>query len=68
MTGQRPAIRPGRPDDLARLGPVFEQAGFGAVADPPTPATDPPTGSRDDPAGSRAEPTRFRAGSPGGGA
>ena len=29
MTGQRPAIRSGRPDDLARLGPVFEQAGFG---------------------------------------
>jgi len=29
VTGQRPAIRSGRPDDLARLGPVFEQAGFG---------------------------------------
>jgi len=29
VTGRRPAIRSGRPDDLARLGPVFEQAGFG---------------------------------------
>jgi GNAT superfamily N-acetyltransferase len=27
---ERPAIRPARPDDLARLGPVYEQAGFGA--------------------------------------
>jgi GNAT superfamily N-acetyltransferase len=26
----RPAIRPARPDDLARLGPLYEQAGFGA--------------------------------------
>jgi GNAT superfamily N-acetyltransferase len=26
----RPAIRSARPDDLARLGPVYEQAGFGA--------------------------------------
>ena len=29
MTGQRPAIRSARPGDLARLGPVYEQAGFG---------------------------------------
>jgi GNAT superfamily N-acetyltransferase len=29
VTGQRPAIRAARPDDLARLGPVYEQAGFG---------------------------------------
>jgi predicted N-acetyltransferase YhbS len=27
---ERPAIRPARPEDLARLGPVYEQAGFGA--------------------------------------
>jgi GNAT superfamily N-acetyltransferase len=27
---ERPAIRPARADDLARLGPVYEQAGFGA--------------------------------------
>jgi hypothetical protein len=26
----RPAIRPARPGDLARLGPLYEQAGFGA--------------------------------------
>jgi GNAT superfamily N-acetyltransferase len=26
----RPAIRSARPDDLARLGPVYERAGFGA--------------------------------------
>jgi GNAT superfamily N-acetyltransferase len=26
----RPAIRPARPADLARLGPLYEQAGFGA--------------------------------------
>jgi ribosomal protein S18 acetylase RimI-like enzyme len=29
VTGQRPAIRSARPGDLARLGPVYEQAGFG---------------------------------------
>ena len=29
VTGQRPAIRAARPGDLARLGPVYEQAGFG---------------------------------------
>ncbi len=29
MTRRRPAIRPARPDDLARLGPVYEQTGFG---------------------------------------
>ena len=29
VTGRRPAIRAARPDDLARLGPVYEQAGFG---------------------------------------
>jgi GNAT superfamily N-acetyltransferase len=27
---ERPALRPARPEDLARLGPVYEQAGFGA--------------------------------------
>jgi GNAT superfamily N-acetyltransferase len=27
---ERPAIRPARPEDLARLGPVYEQTGFGA--------------------------------------
>jgi GNAT superfamily N-acetyltransferase len=26
----RPAIRPARPDELGRLGPLYEQAGFGA--------------------------------------
>ena len=31
MTGTgRPAIRPARPGDLARLGPLYEHAGFGA--------------------------------------
>jgi ribosomal protein S18 acetylase RimI-like enzyme len=29
VTGRRPAIRPARPGDLAELGPVYEQAGFG---------------------------------------
>jgi GNAT superfamily N-acetyltransferase len=29
VTRQRPAIRSARPGDLARLGPVYEQAGFG---------------------------------------
>ena len=27
---ERPAIRPAGPEDLARLGPVYEQSGFGA--------------------------------------
>jgi GNAT superfamily N-acetyltransferase len=27
---RRPAIRPARPDDLGRLGPLYEQSGFGA--------------------------------------
>jgi ribosomal protein S18 acetylase RimI-like enzyme len=27
---ERPAIRPAEPEDLARLGPVYEQSGFGA--------------------------------------
>jgi GNAT superfamily N-acetyltransferase len=27
---ERPAIRPARPDELARLGPLYEQAGFGS--------------------------------------
>src|SRR4029450_760749 len=27
---RRPAIRPARPGDLARLGPVYERSGFGA--------------------------------------
>ena len=30
MVTRLPVIRPGRPEDLARLGPVYEQAGFGA--------------------------------------
>ncbi|HET9006206.1 MAG TPA: hypothetical protein VFQ04_05780, partial [Actinomycetes bacterium] len=31
MTGPgRPAIRPAGPGDLARLGPLYEQSGFGA--------------------------------------
>jgi ribosomal protein S18 acetylase RimI-like enzyme len=31
VTGSgRPAIRPARPGDLARLGPLYEQSGFGA--------------------------------------
>jgi GNAT superfamily N-acetyltransferase len=29
LTPRRPAIRSARPGDLARLGPVYEQAGFG---------------------------------------
>jgi ribosomal protein S18 acetylase RimI-like enzyme len=29
VTGRRPAIRRARPSDLAELGPVYEQAGFG---------------------------------------
>jgi GNAT superfamily N-acetyltransferase len=29
VTGRRPGIRAARPDDLARLEPVYEQAGFG---------------------------------------
>jgi GNAT superfamily N-acetyltransferase len=29
LTPRRPAIRPARPGDLARLAPVYEQAGFG---------------------------------------